>query len=94
MSDTVPVQIRCDGVERLKGSGSLVGMAIVQVNIGGIEIGLQGVQVRNRAGRLVTQAPQFRCPRSGRWLPCIVLPPELSDAIGAEVNQAMQESVG
>lgn len=93
MSETVPVQISVAGVERLKGNGSLVGMALVQVSIGGIEIGLQGVQVRCRSGRLVTQAPQFRDPRSGRWLPCIVLPPELSDAIGREVNQAMQESV-
>lgn len=35
------------------------------------------------------EAPQFRHPRDGRYLPAVVLPPELRDPIGREVLEAL-----
>jgi hypothetical protein len=43
-------------------------------------------------GRLVVQPPQYRDPRSDKWLPCIGVPDELVAAIGSEVLAAMLET--
>ncbi len=45
--------------------------------------------MRVRDGKHICQAPQFRDPKSGQWLPCILLPPELREAIAAEVLAGM-----
>jgi hypothetical protein len=67
-------------------------VASVEVVIGGVSIVLQGVQVRQQYDdRLLCQAPQWRHPRTGQWLPCLLLPEELSHAIGREVNAKMVE---
>jgi hypothetical protein len=90
-TDTVSVEINVAGIERPEGCGTLVALAIVELRINDVDVTLQGVQARRAAGnRFLCQAPQFRDPRSGRWLPCILLPPELSAAIGAEVTGQMQ----
>lgn len=86
----VAVEINVHGIERTEGCGSLIALAIVELRINNVDVCLQGVQVRVKHGRYLCQAPQFREPRSGRWLPCILLPPELSTAIGASVTDAMQ----
>ena len=85
MTETVPVSYEVLQVEPVHGSGRLVGLAVVRVELAGVELTLQGVQVRHGPAGLVVDAPQFRHPRDGRWLPAVVLPPELRDAIGREV---------
>jgi hypothetical protein len=86
MSDTVPVEYRVIGTEPVHGRGRLERLAVVEVEIAGIVIVLQGVQVmRNATGGLECRAPALRHPRTGRWLPAVLLPVELSDAIAAEV---------
>jgi stage V sporulation protein G len=89
MNDTVPVSFVVEGVEPARDRGRLVGLAIVAVEVGGAWLQLQGVQViRDAAGALTCRAPVFRHPRDGRWLPAVLLPPELTDAIAAEVLAA------
>jgi hypothetical protein len=93
-ADAVVVTFAVTAIEPLAGCGSLRAMANVRVNIDErFEFTLCGVQVRRLPnGQLLVQAPQFRDPKSGRPLPCIVAAPELTDAIGAEVIAAMEES--
>lgn len=87
--ETVPVRFTVLGVEPVRGTGRLVGLAVVDVDLAGVVLTLQGVQlVRDPAGRLTCRAPVWRHPVSGRWVPAVVLPPELSEAIAAEVLAA------
>ena len=86
MSETVPVTYTVLGFEQVQGAGRLVGLAIVEVDLAGVVLTLQGAQVvREADGSLTCKAPTFRHPRTGGWLPAVVLPPELRDAIGREV---------
>jgi hypothetical protein len=66
-AETVPVTFTLDGIERVQGAGRLVALAIVTLDVaGGVEITLQGVQVRRRAdGGLECSPPTFRHPRTG-----------------------------
>lgn len=73
------------GLEPVRGAGRLIGLAIVRLELDGVELTLQGVQVVRIPAGLSVQAPRFRHPRDGRWLPCLVLPDELREAIGAQV---------
>lgn len=92
MSETVACSIALAGLERVEGCGTLLAVAVVEVNVGGmLDLTLQGIQVRNRNGRLLCQAPQWREPKSGRWFPSIVLPPELLTEIGALVLEGMRD---
>ena len=80
-----PVRFAVLGIERLTGRGRLLGLAIVEVEIAGVILTLQGVQVVRAAdGSLEARAPQFRAS-SGEWRSAILLPPEMRDALGAEV---------
>lgn len=88
---TVPVAFAVRGLETVRGAGRLVALAIVTIEVAGVELLLQGVQVvRGHAGSLQVQAPVFRHPASGRWTPAVVLPPALRDALGAEILAMMQ----
>lgn len=83
--ETTPVTFVVLGVEPVRGAGRLIGLANVAVELSGVELTLQGVQlVRRSDGSVSVQAPQFRHPRDGRWLPAVLLPSELRDAIAAE----------
>ena len=89
MTDTVGVEYTVRGVERVHNRGSLIGLAVVEIEIAGVAITLQGVQVICTAtGRHECRAPVFRHPASGTWLPGVVMPPELSSALAAEVLEA------
>jgi hypothetical protein len=89
-AETVPVEYRVIGIESVHNSGRLIALAIVEVAIAGVTITLQGCQVRRRAdGGLAVLSPQFKCARTGKAVSCVVLPPELSAAIAAEVMAAM-----
>lgn len=66
MNETVPVEYRVIGTESVHGRGRLERLAVVEVEIAGIVLTLQGVQVmRDPAGRLTCRAPTFRHPRDG-----------------------------
>lgn len=86
MTDTVPVRFEVRQVEPVHGCGKLVGLAVVAMDVAGVELVLQGVQVVwDRHGCLTVRAPVWRHPGSGQWVPAVVLPDELRDAIGQEV---------
>ena len=80
-----PVRFAVLGIDRLTGRGRLLGLAIVEVEIAGVILTLQGVQILRAAdGSLEARAPQFRAS-GGEWRSAIVLPSAARDAIGAEV---------
>jgi len=73
------------GVEQVRDKGALIGLAIVELDIAGVVIVLQGVQVlRLPNGSLACRSPQFR-RADGAWTSAAVLPPDLAEALGAEV---------
>jgi hypothetical protein len=88
--DTVPVEISVAGLERCQGTGNLVAIATVEVSIGGVCLAFRGVQVRQKGRQYLVQAPMFRHPRSGTWLPCLIAPEELTDALGKLVVAEME----
>lgn len=84
MTETSTVRFEVRGIERAHG-GRVVALAIVALDVDGVELVMQGVQVlRAAGGGLEVRAPMWRHP-TGRWIPAVVLPDELRDAIGAEV---------
>ena len=83
---TQAVEFTVGKVERVRDRGALVGLAIVEVDVGGVVFTLQGVQVvQTPAGGLECRSPVFRHPAAGTWLPGVLLPPELAEAMAAEV---------
>jgi hypothetical protein len=92
MSDAVGVTYELLHIERVANAGALIGLASVELAVAGVCLVLQGVQVRKQAdGTLSCVAPQFRHARSGRWLPCLLLPEALSAAIAHEVLSALTD---
>ncbi len=88
-AETVAVEYPLIATEVLPGRGKLAALAIVDLDIGGAVLELQGVQiVRGPPGGLVCRMPPFRHPHDGRRLPGIVLPTELMTAIADEVLDA------
>ena len=87
--ETETVTFSVVGVERVLGRGELVGLAIVELMLHGIAITLQSIKIRRVAGnRITVMLPDFRHPRMDRMCMAIILPRELSDAIGVTVAHA------
>jgi hypothetical protein len=87
--DTVPVEYRVVGVEPVRGSGRLVALAIIELDVAGVAI-VQGVQIRRSPdGRLNCLALTWRNPRTGQSIPAVLLPLEFAAALGNEVLAAM-----
>lgn len=87
MSDVerIDVAITVVGVEQVHDKGSLIGLAIVELDIAGVVLTLQGVQVlRLPDGSLTCRSPQFR-RSNGAWASAVALPPDLAKALGTEV---------
>jgi len=84
--DSQMVSFSVTGVELVHGRGDLVGLAIVELNVSGVAMTLQGFQIR-RAGpdRITVGLPAFKHPRDGQMRTAIVLPCELSNAISSTV---------
>jgi hypothetical protein len=83
---TQAVEFTVGKVERVNGRGALVGLAIVEMDVAGVVFTLQGVQiVQMPDGRLNCKSPVWRHPASGKWLPGVVLPPDLAKALADEV---------
>lgn len=83
--DTATVRFTVRGVEPVRDRGALVGLAIVDVELAGVALTLQGVQVVRGVRGVEVRSPVFRHPATGRWLPGVLLPPELAEAMAAEV---------
>ena len=87
--ETETVTFSVVNVERVLGRGDLIAMAIVSLVIAGVEMTLQGLQVRaNGSNRVDVSLPTFKSTRDGTQKAAIVLPPELFEAMGAAVAQA------
>jgi len=83
--ERVTVTLTVVGVEQVHGKGSLIGLAIVELDIAGVVLTLQGVQVlRLPDGTLTVRSPQFR-RSNGTWTSAAVLPPDLAETLGTEV---------
>ena len=95
MSDAaeyIGVRYEVLGVERCKGSGSLVAIATVRVTIYDLEFVFQGLQIRTTSdGKFAVRSPHFRHPRTGVLHPAVMAPLDLQDAIGAELCAYMSE---
>lgn len=86
MADLVPVAFTVQGVERVRRRGRLLALATVAFDVAGLELVLQGIRImRDVEGALTVHAPVWRHPDSGKWVPGVLLPPELSRAIGDEL---------
>jgi stage V sporulation protein G len=91
MSEFLPVTFEVIGIEPVRGSDRLVALAIVDIEVAGVAIQIQGVQVvRDARGQLSVRSPMFRCA-AGRWRSAILLPDTLREALGAEVLAAVHE---
>jgi hypothetical protein len=88
-SETVGVRIEVLGIERVHGCGKLIAVANVQIDVYDISLVLQGCQIRTTDdGKYLAQAPRWRHPHDGKW---IVGPKSLTDALGAELIEAIQD---
>jgi hypothetical protein len=94
MTETIPVEYRVLGVERAIGTGRLLALANVEIDVAGVVLRLQGVQVRRGTKGLECSAPVWRHPHLGRWLPAVTLPPELLRAIAVDVLDAFNAIYG
>ncbi len=89
MSETVTARFEVLGVERVRQAGRLLALANVTLDMGGVELVLQGVRVfRCLDGDLAVSGPQWRHPGSGKWTPGVMLPDDLARAMGREVIAA------
>src|SRR5215213_8428281 len=94
LTETAVVTFTLTGLEHARGRGRLLGLANAEVVVEGVTITVQGIRVvHDDAGALVVQPPRFRHP-DGRWLPAVVLPQELEEAIAAEVLRAFSPGAG
>ena len=73
-------------LEHIEGHGRLLALATLEIDFDGVTLWLQGVQVVRQGKRITTQAPRFRDPKMGTWVPAVILPDELGAAIAREVQ--------
>ena len=85
MSETQTVAFKLLGLDKLPGNGSLVALAVVELDVCGVVITLQGVRVVREAGKLAVRSPAFRDPRDGLWRSTTLLPPSLTQALADEM---------
>jgi len=91
---TATVTFVVTGLERICGAGRLLALASVEIDLEGVVILVQGVQVIRHHGQIATQAPRFRDPRTGAWMPAVVLPDELGAAIAGELHNMLKRQAG
>ena len=83
-TESVQVSFQVLRVERVD-AGRLYALATVVVSVNEMEMAIQGVRVmRQPTGMLAVEAPRFRRP-GGEWVPAVMLPPELKQAIADEI---------
>jgi hypothetical protein len=89
MTDTVPVIVTVDAIDRCRGCGTLLAQAVVSLSIAGIEQRILGVQIRRDGERLRVLPPTFKHWRRGVALASIEWDDtQISAAIAAELLEA------
>ena len=88
--DTGTVIVTVAALEAVTGMGKVTHLAIIDLDVGGVAWQLQGVRVVKQSGGLAVQPPQWRHPKSGVYIPAVVLPAELAKAIGDAILEALQ----
>lgn len=91
---TTTVTFTVTRLERVRGAGRLVALVTVELELEGVVLVMQGVRVVRDRDRMTTQAPRFRNPLTGAWVPALLLPDELGQAIANEVHELLCESAG
>jgi hypothetical protein len=86
---TATVTFTVTDLERIEGAGRLAALAAIEIELDGIALTVQGVRVVRQKDRMTTEAPRYRDPRTGRWLPALILPDELGAAIAREVHRIL-----
>jgi hypothetical protein len=89
-SSTATVNFVVTGLERLNGTGRLVALATVEIDLEGVVILVQGIQVVRCGRGIAAQAPRFRDPRTGAWTAAVILPEELGAAIAVELQEMLR----
>ena len=86
--ETATISFTLLGLERARDRGRLLGLASAEILLAGVAVTVQGIRIIYEPdGSLLVQPPRFRHP-DGHWLPAVILPPELAEAIAAEVLDA------
>lgn len=81
--------VRVAAIEHVRGSCGVTALAVVEVEVGGLAMTVQGIRVvRAPGGGLCCLPPAYRHP-DGRWLPAVTVPADVSDVISAAVLAAM-----
>ena len=94
VTETAVVTFMLTRLEHARGRGRLLGLADAEVVVEGVTFAVKGIRVvHGGEGGLLVQPPRFRHP-DGQWLPAVVLPRELEEAIAAEVLGAFLPSAG
>jgi hypothetical protein len=91
---TATVTFVVTGLQRIVGAGRLVALATVEIDLEGVVVLVQGMQVIRQRGRISTQAPCFRNPQTGAWMPAVILPDELGTAIAYELHRMIMHEDG
>jgi hypothetical protein len=91
---TATVTLVVTGLQRIAGAGRLVALATVEIDLEGVVVLVQGMQVIRQRGRISTQAPCFRNPQTGVWMPAVNLPDELGAAIAQELHRMIMHEDG
>ena len=88
--ESSPVAVTVLGVDRVRGRGRLLALAMVELEIDGVPIRLQGVQVLRgrRPGTVDVSMPCYR-HTTGEMIPCVALPDVVEAAIAQEVVAVM-----
>jgi stage V sporulation protein G len=81
-------------LQRIVGAGRLVALATVEIDLEGVMVLVQGMQVIRQRNRISTQAPRFRNPQTGAWTPAVILPDELGAAIAQELHRMIMRDDG
>jgi hypothetical protein len=91
---TTIVTFTVTDVERVRGAGRLVALAKVELELDGVVLVMQGVRVMRERGGITVQPPRSRDPRTGNWIPALLVPAELGQAIARELHQILSSDPG
>ncbi len=86
---TTIVTFRVTEVEQVRGAGRLVALAEVELELDGVVLVMRGVRVMRERNEITVQLPRFRDLRTGNWIPALIVPDELGQAIAGELHQIL-----
>ncbi len=89
--DTASVMVTTISIIHVMNAGKLRALADVEVVFDGVEMIIQGVQVRDDGKSTEVSLPKYRAP-DGSWRAAIILPDEIKKAISDTVIAAGLEA--